>query len=213
MAARLASTSLLLVASHAWAASLSVRITDQAGQPVQDAVVTLLGNAGGAPRHAATTATIDQKQLTFLPFVQLLHPGDTVVFRNSDRTRHHVYSFSAAKAFEFVLAPGESSQPLVLDRSGIAAVGCNIHDGMISYLYVTDAPWAAQSDARGAAGFQGLHAGTYTVRVWQPRLPPGRPDLMQLRIVLGDEEAKALDVPLKLRPDPRQQFDREHTRY
>ena len=209
----MALASVLVAAGPAWAASLAVHVTDQDGRPVEDAVVTLLGAAADAPRREPATATIDQKQLTFLPFVQVLHPGDSVVFRNSDRTRHHVYSFSAAKAFEFVLAPGESSRPLVLEKGGVAAVGCNIHDGMISYLYVTEAPWAARSDARGVAAFDGLRAGTYQVRVWQPRLPPGRPDLLQLRVELGKEDVRTLDVPLKLRADPRQQFDREHTRY
>ena len=195
------------------AATLDVQVTDQNGQPVPDAVVTVLPPTAVAPNAHATQHIIDQKQLAFMPYVEVLRPGDTVVFRNSDRTRHHVYSFSLAKSFEFVVAPGESAAPMVLDKTGVVAVGCNIHDGMIGYLYITDAPYSARTDAHGRVAFDALPAGRYEVRVWQPRLPPGRPDLREQSTTLSANEGKTLAFAVTLRPDPRQQFDREHTRY
>jgi len=203
----------LALAPCAHAGSLSVQVTDQAGHPVADAVVTLIGPAAAAARTTPATRTIDQKSLTFMPFVDVLRPGDSVVFHNSDATQHHVYSFSPVKQFEFVVAPGTRSAPLVFDKTGVVAVGCNIHDGMISYLYVTDAPFAVRTDARGRVAFDALPAGTYDVRVWQPRLPPGRPDLRQKKITLTATTPASLAFPLTLRPDPRRQFDREHTHY
>ncbi|UHQ19107.1 carboxypeptidase regulatory-like domain-containing protein [Lysobacter sp. KIS68-7] len=206
---------LLSLPSFAAGASLLVQVTDQNGQPVADAVVTVVPPApwSGAANLRSTSRTIDQKQLTFMPYVEVFRPGDSVVFRNSDSTRHHVYSFSPAKAFEFVVAPGESAAPLVLDKTGVVAVGCNIHDGMISYLYITDAPYYARTDARGRVSFDALPPGRYDVRVWQPRLPPGRPDLRERALVIAAGESKTLAFPITLRPDPRQQFDREHTHY
>lgn len=202
------------------AADLDVRVTDTGGRAVTDAVVTLVvrGAASGDARRTpargpASVRVIDQKALAFTPYVEVFRPGDEVVYRNSDRTRHHVYSFSPIKAFEFVLAPGEQSAPLKLERSGVIAVGCNIHDGMINYLYVSDAPWLAHTDAGGMARFQGLPAGEFDVRVWHPRLPPKRPDLMQSGIALRLDEHRSLDFAVTLLPDSRRQFDREHTRY
>ena len=189
---------------------MSVEVTDRAGKPVADAVVTVLG-AGS--RAAAGTHVIDQKNLTFLPYVEVFHPGDSLVFRNSDGTRHHVYSFSPVKQFEMVVEAKGRSAPLLLDRTGVVAVGCNIHDGMISYLYVTDAPYAARTDGTGRVSFDGLPAGPFEVRVWQPRLPAGRPDLRQQSIVLTAQETRTVVFPLTLRPDSRRQFDREHTHY
>jgi plastocyanin len=200
----------LVLSSWTSAASLSVQVTDRAGKPVADAVVTVLG---AGPRAVAVTRIVDQKQLTFLPYVEVFHPGDSLVFRNSDGTRHHVYSFSPAKQFELVVDANGRSAPLLLDKTGVVAVGCNIHDGMISYLYVTDAPYAARTDGSGRVSFEGLPAGSFEVRVWQPRLPPGRPDLRQQSIVLAASEKKAVDFQLTLRPDSRRQFDREHTHY
>src|SRR6478672_13575338 len=132
----------------AGAAELAVQVNDAHGQPVGDAVVTVLPRepATTLPRRPApATRTIDQKDLAFVPYLEVFRPGDVVVFHNSDHTRHHGYSFSPVKAFEFVLAAGESSTPLRLEKPGVVAVGCNIHDQMIAYLYVSGAPWIAHT--------------------------------------------------------------------
>lgn len=205
-----------LAAFAANAAGLDVRIVDQHGTAVADAVVTVVPRdaaPAAVPGHKPETKIIDQKNLTFVPYIEVFRPGDSVVFRNSDNTRHHVYSFSPVKAFEFVLKPGESSAPLALDKSGVVAVGCNIHDRMIAYLYISDAPWIAHSGAAGKVGFDALPAGAYEVRVWHPRLRPNKPDLAQTATVLGNADPQTLTFTLSLLPDPRTQFDREHTSY
>ena len=204
----------LAAATTTSAADLNVRIADDHGKAVADAVVTVLPQSDTkGERPAPSTRTIDQKNLMFIPYIEIFRPGDKVVFRNSDQTRHHVYSFSPIKAFEFVLAPGESSPPLVLEKSGVIAVGCNIHDLMITYLYVSDAPWIAHSGADGQVAFHDLPAGAYNVRVWQPRLRPNKPDLAQSTTLVGASESKTLTFNLQLLPDSRREFDREHTSY
>jgi plastocyanin len=197
------------------AATLDLVVVDQRGQPVADAVFTAVPatpEGADATPGPAETRTIDQRNLTFLPYVRIFRPGDSVVFRNSDTTRHHVYSFSSIRAFEFVLAPGETSAPQRLDQPGVVAIGCNIHDPMVAYLYVTSAPWAQLSDANGRARLRDLPAGRYEIHVWQPRLRPGRPDLVR-RVVEVRDAVSELTFQLTLLPDPRRQFDRERTQY
>ncbi|WP_148040915.1 carboxypeptidase regulatory-like domain-containing protein [Montanilutibacter psychrotolerans] len=210
----------LVGVTAAAAAELEVRVNDRRGGPVSDAVVTVVVRGVSPPTPntpvrpaSGSQRVVDQKALAFTPYVEVFRPGDEVVYSNSDRTRHHVYSFSPIKAFELVLAPGAKSAPLKLERSGVIAVGCNIHDGMINYLYISDAPWAARTDARGVVAFRGLPAGAFDVRVWQPRLPPKRPDLVQSGITLRAADRRSLTFSLSLLPDSRLQFDREHTRY
>jgi hypothetical protein len=200
------------------AAGLSVRIGDQRGAPVADAVVTLTPRAdsGAAPASSPPPARvhfIDQKDETFVPYLEVFRPGDSVVFRNSDRTRHHVYSFAPARQFEFMLAPGESSQPLRLDKPGVIATGCNIHDQMVTYLYVTDAPVVAQSDKTGRVHVDGLARGTYEVRAWQPLLRPGSADNLQTLTITDEAENRELAFTLALLPDPRARRDRERVSY
>jgi plastocyanin len=186
------------------AAQLVVHVSDSGGRPVADAVVTLVpqGDTPSPAQHRQPQVrVIDQKNLMFMPYVQVLRPGDAVVFRNSDRTRHHVYSFSPAKAFEFVLVPGQSSQPLTLANAGVVAVGCNIHDQMATYLYVSQAPWIAQARNDGAAVFTDVPPGTYVVGAWHPRLRPGSTGARRQVVVVSANSPAALTIPLSLLPD------------
>lgn len=194
--------------------ALEVHVADARGAPVADAIVSLRLRGGGnapAPAPAPTRHTIDQKNLAFVPSLEVVRPGDEVVFRNSDGTRHHVYSFSPAAKFEFVLAPRDSSPPLRLERTGVVAVGCNIHDSMIAWLYVTDAPWTARTGADGRARFDGLPPGDYEVRAWQPRLRPGRGEPTRNATVAADASASVSFALTLLPPPPRTGHD--HMQY
>jgi len=201
-------TMLLVLALPAQAGEFIVTLDDGHGDPVADAVVSLHGDgdAQHAPQQPALTKIIDQRDETFIPYVEIFRPGDQVVFRNSDRTRHHVYSFAAAKSFEFVIAPGDSTPPVVLDRVGEISVGCNIHDQMITHLFVSDAPWVARSEADGRAVFTGLPAGTYQLEVWHPQLRQGRPAPRQTIVV--NDAPTSVTFSLPLLSDPRQTGDR-----
>jgi plastocyanin len=207
---------LLLLASDLDAAELSVRVTTARAAPVADAVVTITPKSGTpapATRPVAETRIIDQKNETFIPYVQIFRPGDSIVFHNSDHTRHHVYSFAPARQFEFVLTSGESSSPLQLAHAGVVAVGCNIHDQMIMYAYISDAPWIARSDAQGRVAIDALPAGDFDVRVWHPQLRPGQPDPVQDLHIAASSDAKELAFSLSLLPDPRTPADRERSGY
>ena len=183
--------------------------------PAADAVVSIVPHGVPAAPHEAAPATkiIDQKNETFIPYVEIFRPGDSVVFRNSDQTRHHVYSFAPARQFEFVLTPGQSSAPLRLEHAGAIAVGCNIHDHMITYLYVADAPWIERTGADGRVSVPSLPPGDYDVSVWHPQLRPGQvPPQQTLHVDAASEHAR-LSFTLTLLPDPRRAADRERVDY
>jgi len=181
---------------------------------VADAVVTVIphDSTSAAAREAPATRFIDQKDETFIPYVQMLRPGDSVVFRNSDNTRHHVYSFAPARQFEFVLTPGQSSAPLTVEHSGIIAVGCNIHDHMVTYLYVSSAQWMVRTNIDGVATLT-LPTGEFDVRVWHPQLRPGQAEPKQLLHLSDAAATQQLAFTLALLPDPRGSHDRERAAY
>jgi plastocyanin len=199
-------------AGPVWAGELVVRVSDSGGHAVGDAVVSLTpATPLAAPPAAPVTRYVDQRDETFIPYVQVVHPGDRVVFRNSDGTRHHVYSFSEAKAFEFLLRPGESSPPVTLDRNGLVAIGCNIHDHMVAYLLITPG-LALVTPSQGQVVFDDLPPGRYTVTVWHPQLRPGQAQPSEAATV-GEARAQQADFTLSLIPDPRNFADREHLDY
>jgi plastocyanin len=208
---------ILVLAGPLGAAELVVRVTDRDGRPVPDAVVALAPRGAEASALAAHAPVptrelvVDQRNETFIPYVQIVPRGGQVTFRNSDLTRHHVYSFSPIKAFEFVLAPGEASDPVRFERAGVVAIGCNIHDRMVAYLYVSDLPWATLTDQQGQAVLRDLPETGYLVHTWHPRLRPGRPEPTQPVTLEGASSQVA--VSLALVRDPSSQPDHERARY
>jgi plastocyanin len=196
------------IARPAGAAELVVQVTDADGRPVADAVVALAprGALAAAPPAPMPRLIVDQRNETFIPYVQIVPLGGTVTFRNSDLTRHHVYSFSPIKAFEFMLVPGEASEPVRFERTGVVAIGCNIHDRMVAYLYVTDLPWASLTDQQGRAVLSDPPDGTYMLHTWHPRLRPGRPEPTQPVTLAGTPGQVAISLSLlrdqARRPDP-----------
>ena len=193
----------LFAAAAASAATVSVVVTDAKGKPVADAVVGLApsGNTEIAS-HTPTKSIIAQRDEMFVPLVVIVRRGGEVVFTNNDTTMHQVYSFSPIKQFEFEIDKGQVSKPVVFDKSGVAAIGCNIHDRMIAYVYVADAPYAAITDAKGRAELHDVPAGGYRASLWHPGLPPGRPWPSMTVTVTGDSNHFGFSVSL-LAADPR----------
>lgn len=147
--------------------TLSVTVTTPSGQPIADAVVVAVPNdpaalAGARPR----AEQLDQIDKEFVPKVKPVFVGSTVAFPNKDSVRHHVYSFSPAKRFELPLYAGVPSQPVLFDKAGVVVLGCNIHDWMIGYIYVSESPWFAKTGTDGKAQIADVPARGYTVRVW-----------------------------------------------
>lgn len=160
---------MLLLSTPLHAASLQAELVDSQGQPLANAVLSL--RSAVASGVAPVTAVMDQRSQQFAPNVLAVRSGTSVSFPNSDNIRHHVYSFSLAKRFELRLYQGTPSEPVIFDKPGVVVLGCNIHDWMVGYVYVTDDPWFAVSDAQGKLNLEQLPAGTYTVSLWHPQAP------------------------------------------
>jgi plastocyanin len=164
---------LLMLAGPASAATLEVLMQQDDGSPVVDAVVTLQGPAS-APA-AVLKADMDQRGQRFAPHVLAVHTGTQVRFPNSDNIRHQVYSFSTAKRFELRLYEGTPADPLLFDKPGVVVLGCNIHDWMLGYIYVTDDPHFAVSNAQGKVRLEQLPPGDYHATLWHPQLADMQP--------------------------------------
>jgi plastocyanin len=192
-----------LVAASARAATLTVSVVSESGRPVTDAVVML---AGAVPLQMAAPelrATMIQENQQFSPFVLPVRVGTTVEFPNLDPFRHHVYSFSAAKPFELKLYGGGETQEVLFDKPGPVALGCNIHDNMLAYVYVVAAPFFAKSDAQGRAVIYDLPPGAYTLTAWHPD-QRGAPDATATDVTVGPEGDGEARVTVALKRERRQ---------
>jgi plastocyanin len=168
-AATLVGLSLCAAIAKAQTTQIVAGVTDARGKPVADAVVIAVP-ADGSLRAGfrSRDAVVDQVSKEFVPRVLAIAVGTTVVFPNHDNVRHHVYSFSAAKRFELPLYSGVAAQPVVFDKPGTVVLGCNIHDWMIGYIYVSESPYFAKTGDDGKALIADLPPHAYIVRVWHP---------------------------------------------
>lgn len=202
----LAAGAMLAFAAPAPAGSLEIAIRDPGGRGVQDVVVVAVpAVAGHAQPARAPEATMDQQGRRFVPQVLVVRTGTVVAFPNSDTVSHQVYSFSPARRFQLALYKGEAHPPLTFDKPGLVVLGCNIHDEMIGYIYVTDSPWFAKTGADGTAAIRDVPAGSYRLEVWGPRVADPAPGLSR-EVTVASDAAVAMNwqlaKPLRPRPSP-----------
>ena len=164
-------TSALTVAVRTEAATSAthvVRVVDELGAPVADAVVELRTPETHAPASFPWRAAMAQKDLAFVPGTLVVAKGSSVAFPNLDRVRHSVYSFSAPARFSIELYGRDQSRTQSFAVAGTVAVGCKIHDSMRAYIRVVDTPFAGKTDANGRLVLSGAPVGAAKLVVWHP---------------------------------------------
>lgn len=194
-------TMLLATAAAAPAATLVAKVVGKDGKAIQNVVVVVVPEAG-IPNRAGPPPIelVDQVDKEFTPYVKPIRVGSLVGFPNKDNVQHHVYSFSPAKAFELPLYKGTPAQPLLFDKPGVVRLGCNIHDWMIGYIYVSETPWFGKTDQAGLARIDKLPVGRNHVRVWHPWMIG--PEEATVRIVdLAEAQPVALQWQIALEPE------------
>lgn len=160
----------LLSAVPALADELSVRVTDQRGTLLEDAVIYVTRADGSSINSdIVPPKSVDQINTRFSPKVTVIPVGASLFFDNSDTITHHVYSFSEAKKLDIRVDSGSRSAEYRFDKPGVIALGCNIHDDMSAFIYVAPSKLYAITGKDGIATFDTLAAGTYRIWAWHPR--------------------------------------------
>ena len=184
------------------AATLVITVETAAGHALQGAVVTARPLDGTPRKPAPIKAVMDQVNRAFAPDLLVIPVGSTVTFPNSDSVSHQIYSFSPAKRFQLPLYRGTPYPPVHFDQPGVVTLGCNIHDEMVGYLVVTDAPYYGRTDAKGAWSNE-LARGRYRITIWHPRMREEAADLeRELTIGEGDHAELTLRLTRSLTPAP-----------
>jgi plastocyanin len=208
--AALACLAALIAAPNCRAGDLSVSVIDPSGHGVTDVVVLVAPAGAGAPHPTptSTVAIMDQRDRAFSPRILVVRVGTSVEFPNNDTVSHQVYSFSPAKKFQLPLYKGQLHPPVTFDRSGLVVLGCNIHDQMVGYIYVTDAPFFGKTDQAGTLRVPGLVAGEYRISVWSPFIADQAASLtLTVRVDAQLPAASRVQLvdALRARPEPRPQ--------
>jgi plastocyanin len=197
----------LLGSTFTGAADISVTVLDRDGHGIGEVVVTATpSGAGVAPSRDTKAAVMDQRNLAFTPRVLVVAVGASVEFPNNDAVSHQVYSFSAAKHFQLPLYKGQVHPPVTFDRPGLVVLGCNIHDDMVGYIYVTDAPYFGKTNPGGGFDVKNAPDGEYRIGIWSPYIADSTAALGRTIRVNGNESSTIrvqLNKTLRAQPEPK----------
>jgi plastocyanin len=157
---------------------------DPAARPV-----LLADPVAGTPAPSPKVAHLDEVWLSFVPKVQVVAPGSTLVFTAKDADSHTVHAWYGRQTlFNRASVPHGPEQRVVLDRAGVVAVTCDLHAEMRAWVLVSDSPYSTVGDVDGTFTLN-APPGRYRLRVWLP----------------GDAEPQSVgerdlgDAPLELR--------------
>ncbi|MEM6807856.1 MAG: methylamine utilization protein [Pseudomonadota bacterium] len=201
---RLASCALLIAAGAVFGAEVDVVVLDRDGRAVPDVVVSVSGT-GLSPDESLDTAVMQQVNEAFSPHIVAVRSGQSVAFPNNDPIAHHVYSFSRPNDFTLPLSKDRNPAPVAFESEGVVVVGCNIHDHMLGYILVLEAPRFAITDDAGQARLDVSGASEDLIfEIWSPRIRDGRPVTTQ-QITASDSDGVVFKLQKKLRPEARQE--------
>lgn len=190
----------ILLPGSVVAAPVTINVKDVDGRPLEEAVVVVYAGEMD-PGPLTAEAIMDQRDRQFVPQVLAVRTGTLVRFPNSDNIRHHVYSFSPARRFELRLYHGTTAEPVQFDQPGKVALGCNIHDAMLGYIYVVDSDRFGVTDADGKLVLESVPTGTHELQIQHPR----RANPLTRSVTVTGELQLETVVLDELQPDPRQQ--------
>jgi plastocyanin len=136
-----------------------------------DAVVYVTGVPGKTFPAPKEHAKIDQTNLTFVPHVLPVLAGTTVDFLNSDAVLHNVFSpDDCAEKFNLGTWPKGEIRSFTFKKDCVATLLCKVHPEMEGYVVAVPTPYHAVTRADGTYVIKDVPDGSYTVKVWHPKL-------------------------------------------
>ena len=172
---------------------MAIYATGADERPLADVLVTLRPAEGPAEPVKPAPAALDLMHRSFEPQVLAVPVGTVVAIHNLDDVDHDLYSFSQALPFSLRLPAKGGGGAVTAAHAGLVVLGCKVHDEMVGYLYVTDAPYFGKTDAGGYLRLAGLKPGRYVLGLWRPDAPAAEDSHFKtLTLAAGAEEAVRL---------------------
>jgi plastocyanin len=136
-----------------------------------DAVVSVAAIPGKSFPAPKEHAKMDQANLVFSPHVLAVLVGTTVDFLNSDAVLHNVFTPDAcADKFNLGTWPKGQIKSYEFKKECAAALLCKVHPEMEAFVVVVPTPYFAVTKADGSYRIADVPDGSYTVKVWHPKL-------------------------------------------
>jgi len=147
------------------------KVTCKGVRDSADAVVYVAAAQGKTFPAPAAHASINQQNLLFAPHVLPVLVGTTVDFLNSDTVLHNVFSpDSCADKFNLGTWPKGQIKSFTFKKECAATLLCKVHPEMEAFVVAVPTPYFAVTKADGSYAIANVPDGSYTLKVWHPKL-------------------------------------------
>lgn len=171
MRALLFGTLALAVAIPASAGDIHGKVVCKGTRDCADAVVYVDAIPGKTFPAPQAHQRINQQNLVFDPHVLPVLVGTTVDFLNSDTVQHNVFSPDAcAEKFNLGTWPKGQERSYTFKKDCVATLLCKVHAEMEAFVVAVPTPYYAVTKADGSFKIADVPDGSYTVKVWHPKL-------------------------------------------
>ncbi len=112
--------------------------------------------------------TLDQHGCEFLPHIQALPLGASLVVSNSDGVIHNYHITKGTENIMNEAQPvGGPAHEVKINSAGLLSIACDVHPWMKGYLFVAENPYYAVTDSMGAFTISDIPEGNYEVALWR----------------------------------------------
>jgi plastocyanin len=172
---RLLTFAISMLAVPLVAGEIHGKVTAKGLRDSSDAVVYIDKVPGKTFAPPSVHASMDQKNLQFHPHVLPVVIGTTVDFLNSDSILHNVFSPDAcADRFNLGTWPQGQTKSFTFKKECFAALLCKVHPEMEGFVAAVPTSYFAVTSPDGSYEIKDVSDGTYTLKVWHPRLKPAQ---------------------------------------
>jgi plastocyanin len=167
----LAALLVALAAGPALAGDIHGKLTCKGVRDCADAVVYTAAVPGKTFPPPKEHAKIDQLNLVFHPHVLPVLVGTTVDFLNSDAVLHNVFTPDAcAEKFNLGTWPKGQIKSYEFKKECAATLLCKVHPEMEAFVVAVPTPYYTVAKGDGSYQITDVPDGSYTVKVWHPKL-------------------------------------------
>jgi plastocyanin len=157
------------------------------------AVAHIRGIEAGKRVARSAPVRLDNRKCAFVPHVVAASVGETLEMHNEDPFLHDAHAWLGTETLFNLAIPKGRTVRHVLARPGIVHVNCNVrHTWMHAYLFVTEDPYHAVTDANGRFVLDDVPPGVHTIAVWHELLGS-----RERRVTVGPGGTATVDFELE----------------
>lgn len=131
--------------------------------------VVYVETAPGSFAPPSAHAHIDQKGMTFIPYLLPILAGTTVDFLNSDTVNHNVFS-PDNEGYNLGTWSKGQTRAYTFKKPGVYTQLCSIHPEMEAFVVVLTNPYFAVTDKDGSFKITDIPDGHYVLKVFGKKL-------------------------------------------